>query len=65
MVSQARPVWERTHDHDELRRFMHAQGWTAIHSIAVIRALHGGTLRDAIDRYQSYWELNQAESAAP
>lgn len=64
-VSEAGPVWERSHDQDEFRRFMHARGWTAIQTIAVIRAVQGGTLHDAVDRYNSYWHQNQAESAAP
>ncbi|MGR7001260.1 hypothetical protein ACU686_29700 [Yinghuangia aomiensis] len=64
-VGEASPVWERSHDHDEFRRFMHARGWTAIQTIAVIRAVHGGTLHEAVDRYNSYWRQNQTESAAP
>lgn len=64
-VSAAGPVWERTYDHDEFCRFMNARGWTAVQTIAVIRAVHGGTLHDAVDRYNSWWHQNQAESAAP
>ncbi|MDI2128142.1 hypothetical protein [Yinghuangia seranimata] len=58
-AEQARPVWEQQPEHDAFRRFLKAQGWSAITSIYVIRSVQGCDLKDAVQIYDSYWHEEQ------
>ncbi|MFI6583213.1 hypothetical protein [Embleya sp. NPDC050493] len=63
-AKSALPVWEAERDHDAFRRFLRAQGWSAVQAIAVIRRVQGCSLRDAIDVHESYRTRARAEEGS-